>query len=96
VDVLTFLAAWGVFDSTELGQRLKETSARERVFVESQMCRFDTRLFHQIGSHLKRSLLEPDYRSSFLTGTAPKKGGWKPILPTPEPTLTRLSAGIVQ
>jgi hypothetical protein len=65
-DTLTFLAAWCICDAAELWLRLQETSAHEREFVESNLCRFDTQIFHQIGISLKRSLADPDFRSPFL------------------------------
>jgi hypothetical protein len=65
-DTLAFLAAWRIFDSAELCRRLQAASERERIFAESHLCRFDTRVFDQIGVSLRRSLAEPDYRSPFL------------------------------
>jgi hypothetical protein len=65
-DTLAFLAAWRISDSAELWRRLQTASAREREFVESNLCRFDTRVFHKIGVSLRRSLAETDYRSPFL------------------------------
>jgi hypothetical protein len=67
-DTLAFLAAWQIFDSADLRRRLQATSERERIFVESHLCRFDTQIFDQIGACFKRSVAEPDYRSPFLAG----------------------------
>lgn len=66
-DALTFLAAWRIFDSAQLRRRLQAASAQESAFAESNLCRFDARVFHRIGVSLQRSLAEPDYRSSFLS-----------------------------
>ena len=66
-DTLGFLSAWSIFDAAELFRRLEASSPRERAFVESQLCRFDARVFHQIGVDLQRSLAEPNYLSPFLT-----------------------------
>jgi len=76
-DTLAFLAAWRVFDSAQLCRRLQASSARERVFAESHLCRFDARVFHRIGTDLRQSLAEPDYRSSFLTGFCKSETGLK-------------------
>ena len=66
-DALAFLSAWHIFESAELFRRLEASSPRERAFAESQLCRFDARVFHQIGVDLRRSLAEPGYPSPFLT-----------------------------
>jgi|FrelakmetLWP11LW_1041352.scaffolds.fasta_scaffold15553_1 hypothetical protein len=91
-DTLAFLAAWRVFDSAKLWQRLQESSARERVFAESNLCRFDARVFHRIGADLQRSLAEPDYRSSFLTGFRAGENGLKRTAPATVPALAGSTA----
>jgi len=65
-DTLAFLAAWCVFDSAELWRRLQESSARERDFAESHLCRFETDTFYRIGEDVRLSLVQPDYWSTFL------------------------------
>ena len=65
-DTLACLAAWRVFDSAELWRRQQASSTRDSLFVDSHLCRFDTRVFHQIGEDLRRSLTDPRYRSPFL------------------------------
>jgi hypothetical protein len=67
-DTLAYLAAWRVSDSAELWRRLQESSVREKVFAESNLCRFDAQVFHRIGADLRRSLAEPAFRSLFLAG----------------------------
>lgn len=67
---LGFLSAWSIFDAAELFRRLEASSPRERAFVESQLCRFDARVFYQIGEDLQRSLAEPNYPSPFLTDSS--------------------------
>ena len=64
VATLTFLAAWPIHDSVELWRRLHDASERE--FVESNLCRFNTQVFDQIGDCLKQSLADPYYQSPFL------------------------------
>jgi hypothetical protein len=66
-EALAFLSTWHIFDSAELFRRLEASSTRERVFAELQLCRFDARVFHQIGADLRRILAEPGYPSPFLT-----------------------------
>lgn len=64
VETLTFLAAWRIPNLAELWQRLHGSS--ERDFLESNLCRFDSQIFHQIGICLKQSMEDPDYQSPFL------------------------------
>ena len=66
-ETLGFLAAWGVFDSAQLWQRLQACSRQEKNFAESHLCRFDGQVFGQIGKDLQRSLAKRDYRSRFLS-----------------------------
>jgi hypothetical protein len=94
-DTLAFLAAWRIFDSAALWQRLQVTSAQERAFAESHLCRFDTRVFHQIGASLQRSLAEPDYRSPFLAGPNLGVNRLKPMSPATELALAGPPAGII-
>lgn len=68
VDTLACLAAWRVSDSAELWRRLQESSVRDRIFAESNFCRFDAQVFHRVGADLRRSLAEPAFRSPFLAG----------------------------
>jgi hypothetical protein len=76
-DTLAFLAAWRVFDSAELWQRLRECPAKETVLVESHLCRFDTRVFRKIGEDLRRSLADPFCRSPFLADPHAKDDTFK-------------------
>lgn len=64
---LTFLAAWRIFDSAELWQRLKASPPHERVFAESHLCRFDMQTFDRIGADLLQSLRDPGGHSPFLS-----------------------------
>lgn len=66
-DTLAFLAAWRVWDAVDLLQRMHASTAEERRFVESRLCRFDTGIFDRIGADLSRSVAEPGFRSPFLT-----------------------------
>ena len=70
-DTLAFLAAWRVEDAAELWRRMRTSTAGEREFVESNLCRFNRGTFQRLGADLHRSLTTPDYRSPFLTGRHP-------------------------
>ncbi|MGB8336495.1 MAG: hypothetical protein WCE56_18515 [Desulfobacterales bacterium] len=94
-NTLTFLSAWRIFDSATLWQRLQLTSAQERAFAESHLCRFDTRVFHQVGTSLQRSLAEPDYQSPFLAGPNLGVTRLKPMSPATELALASPSTGII-
>jgi len=74
-DTLAFLSAWRIFDSADLWRRLQASSARERGFAESQLCRFGTRVFQRLGTDLKQSLAEPGYRSPFLAACRRREVG---------------------
>jgi hypothetical protein len=63
---LGFLSAWSIFDAAELFRRLEDSSPRERAFIESHLCRFDARVFNQIGADLQQTLVEPNHPSPFL------------------------------
>jgi hypothetical protein len=65
-ETLAFLAAWRIFDPAQLWRQLEQSSAAEKAFAESHLCRFDERVFNRIGVDLRRSLVESDYRSTFL------------------------------
>jgi hypothetical protein len=80
-DTLAFLAAWQIFDSAQLCRRLQTSSAQERVFAESHLCRFDTKVFHRIGKDLRRSLADPDYESAFLAWPHRSGNGLKQTAP---------------
>jgi hypothetical protein len=80
-DALAFLSAWRIFDSAELWRRLEASAPCERVFTETHLCRFDVQVFHRIGEDLRRSMAEPDYRSSFLSRFRMGENGLKRTLP---------------
>jgi hypothetical protein len=80
-DALAYLAAWRVSDSAELWRRLQESSVREKVFAESNFCRFDAQVFHRVGADLRRSLAEPAFRSPFLAGFRWGENGGKRTSP---------------
>lgn len=67
-EALAFMAGWHVADSVELWRRMRASPPGERAFAQSRMCRFGTEVFGRIGDDVRRSLVQPDYRSSFLCG----------------------------
>jgi len=70
-DTLAFLAAWRIADAAELWRRMRTSTAGEREFVESNLCRFSRGTLQKLGADLQKSLTTPDYRSPFLTGRYP-------------------------
>lgn len=86
-DTLTFLAAWLISDSTELWQRLQASSMWQREFAEFQLCRFDAQVFHKIGADLRRTLVDPGYRSTFLTGSRVDENALKRSCPVALPAI---------
>lgn len=66
-DALAFMAGWGMAEPAAFWRRMGLSSPRERAFAESCLCRFDTQVFVRIGDDLRRSLVQPNYRSVFLS-----------------------------
>jgi hypothetical protein len=67
-DTLAFTAAWRLKDSADLWRRMETCSAAEREFALSNLCRFDTGVFQQIGRDLRQAMLRSDHRSPLLCG----------------------------
>lgn len=80
-DTLAFLAAWRVWDAVDLLRRMHASTAEERRFVESRLCRFDTGIFDRIGADLRRSVEEPGFRSPFLTVLVASETGLRRLPP---------------
>jgi len=73
-DTLGFLAAWHVSDSAELWRRRQSCSGQQEV-ADSHLCRFDLKVFHQIGENLRQSLKKTNYWSPFLSDPLLAKTG---------------------
>jgi hypothetical protein len=82
-DTLAFLAAWRIEDAAELYRRLLASSASEREFAESNLCRFGSEIFNRLGADLRRSLSTPEYQSTFLArryrGPVPRRPDRRPV-----------------
>ena len=65
-DVIGFLCAWQLPDSSGVQERLRCVSEGERQFIHSNLCRFDLKLFHQLGHELFRLVEDGQYESRFL------------------------------
>lgn len=65
-EVIGFLAAWQVIGSAEFCARMQSLSAPQREFIESNLCRFDRRIFDEIGSDIQRMMEKKACRSRFI------------------------------
>ncbi|MEJ2365352.1 MAG: hypothetical protein P8075_11240 [Deltaproteobacteria bacterium] len=65
-DVIGFLWAWQLPDSSGVQERLRCLSEDERQFIHSNLCRFDLKLFHQLGHELLRLVEDGRYKGRFL------------------------------
>lgn len=88
-DTLVFLAAWRVLDAANLWRRMQASTAQERIFVESRLCRFTTEIFDRIGADLRRSLSETSFQSPFLS----LRSSDEAVTPRPKPAVVRTVAG---
>jgi len=65
-EVIGFLAAWQVIGSAEFCARMQALSSTQREFIESNLCRFDRRIFDEIGSDIQRMMEKKACRSRFI------------------------------
>ncbi len=70
-DALGFLSAWNIQDSAALQKRLQKADPMLRAFVESNLCRFDRKLFFTIGREIFNMIENPDYQSGFICNPQP-------------------------
>jgi len=70
-DTVGFLSAWKIQDSAALQTRLQKSDPMLRSFVESNLCRFDRKLFFMIGRDVSKMLEDPDYQSGFICNSQP-------------------------
>jgi hypothetical protein len=84
-DTLAFLAAWQVWESAELWRRMQASTAAEKGFIESRLCRFDRKTFDRIGADLRRSAADPGFRSTFLTVSGARENGLRRLPPAGVP-----------
>lgn len=71
VDAIGFLSAWKIRDSADLHERLQSADSMARAFVESNLCRFDRKLFDALGGDILRISENPDYKSGFIKDSPP-------------------------
>ena len=65
-DVVGFLSAWQLRDYSNVQERLRCVSAAERQFIYSQLCRFDLKVFYQLGHDIYRLMEDGWFKSRFL------------------------------
>jgi hypothetical protein len=83
-DTLAFLAAWHIEDAADLYRRLLASSASDKEFAESNLCRFDSETFNRLGADLCRSLATPGYLSRFLARRHPGPARRRPAMGSAE------------
>jgi hypothetical protein len=67
-DAIGFLASWHLADNSAFYLRVQCASPSEKSFIESNLCRFDNKLFFELGQDLRRLAADPYQRSRFLGG----------------------------
>lgn len=65
-DTLAFLIAWRIEDAVEFHQRMGSMGLHDRVFVESNLCRFDTGRFAAMYLDIEEILFAKKYPTRFL------------------------------
>ena len=65
-DAIGFLASWHVAENSAFYLRVQSASPAEQSFIESNLCRFDKRVFIELGQEARRLVLNPCVRSRFL------------------------------
>ena len=54
VDAMAFLSSWQITDAAELYQKLNNASSATRRFVGEHLCRFDLKVFHEMGQDIDK------------------------------------------
>jgi len=67
-DAIGFLASWHLADNSAFYLRVQCASPSEQSFIESNLCRFDNKLFFELGQDLRRLAVAPYQKSRFLGG----------------------------
>jgi hypothetical protein len=65
-DAIGFLASWHLADSSSFYLRVQYASPSEKSFIESNLCRFNKKIFFELGEDLRRLAVEPYQKSRFL------------------------------
>ena len=65
-DAIKFLASWHLADSSAFYLRVQFASPAEKGFIESNLCRFDKKIFFDLGQDLRKRPVDPYHKSRFL------------------------------
>jgi len=65
-DAIGFLASWHLSDISAFYLRGQCASPSEKSFIESNLCRFDKKLFFELGEDLRKLAVDPYQRSRFI------------------------------
>ncbi len=65
-DAIGFLASWHLADNSAFYLRVQCASPAERSFIESNLCRFENKLFFELGQDLRRLAVDPYQKSRFV------------------------------
>lgn len=65
-DVTAFLCSLHLPNGQDFHQWLQQTTQPERRFIKSRLCKFDTRIFCDLGHDLHQIIQNEGYRSKFL------------------------------
>ena len=65
-EAIGFLASWRLADNSAFYLRVQCASPAEKSFIESNLCRFDNKLFFDLGQDLRRLAVDPYQKSKFL------------------------------
>ncbi len=65
-DAIGFLASWHFADTSAFYLRVQFASPSEQSFIESNLCRFDKKVFFELGLDLRELAVDPHHKSRFL------------------------------
>jgi len=65
-DAIGFLASWHLADTSAFYLRVRCASPAEKAFIESNLCRFDKKVFFELGEDLRKLAVDPYQRSRFI------------------------------
>ena len=65
-DVITFLLSYNVFSGVDLYNKLKSANQSEREFIESKLCKFNKKIFIELGNDIRRLAINSSFVSNFL------------------------------
>jgi len=65
-DAIGFLASWHFADTSAFYLRIQFASPSEQSFIESNLCRFDKKIFFELGQDLRKLAVDPHHKSRFL------------------------------